>query len=94
MLRGTDLDALPDDQDDPSLTLQALAGPSAGLGGGETYIDGFSDGQLPPKESIREIRINRNPFSAELIVWVMDVSRFSRNLEQTSSRAGVLQFRG
>ena len=65
VLRGTDLDALPDDQDDLAEALQALAGPSAGLGGGETYIDGFSDGQLPPKESIREIRINRNPFSAE-----------------------------
>ncbi len=65
VLRGTDLDALPDDPDDLADALQALAGPSAGLGGGETYIDGFSDGQLPPKESIREIRINRNPFSAE-----------------------------
>ena len=29
------------------------------------YIDGFTAGQLPPKSSIREIRINSNPFSAE-----------------------------
>ncbi len=65
VLRGTDLEALPDDPDDLADALQALAGPSAGLGGGETYIDGFSGGRLPPKESIREIRINRNPFSAE-----------------------------
>src|SRR5688572_25852762 len=65
VLRGTDLDALPDDQDDLAEALQALAGPSAGLSGGSTYIDGFSGGRLPPKESIREIRINRNPFSAE-----------------------------
>ena len=65
ILRGTDLEALPDDPDDLADALQALAGPSAGLGGGETYIDGFSGSQLPPKESIREIRINRNPFSAE-----------------------------
>ena len=28
-------------------------------------IDGFSSGRLPPKESIREIRINQNPFSGE-----------------------------
>ena len=28
-------------------------------------MDGFSGGQLPPKESIREIRINQNPFSPE-----------------------------
>ena len=29
------------------------------------YIDGFTAGQLPPKASIREIRINQNPFSSE-----------------------------
>ena len=31
----------------------------------QIYIDGFTGGRLPPKESIREIRINQNPFSAE-----------------------------
>jgi hypothetical protein len=45
--------------------LQALAGPSAGPNGGQIYIDGFTGGTLPPKASIREIRINQNPFSAE-----------------------------
>ncbi len=65
ILRGEDLEALPDDPDDLSDALAALAGPSAGLEGGDTFIDGFSGGRLPPKESIREIRINRNPFSAE-----------------------------
>jgi hypothetical protein len=45
--------------------LQALAGPGAGPSGGQIYIDGFSGGQLPPKETIREVRINQNPFSAE-----------------------------
>ena len=29
------------------------------------YIDGFTAGQLPPKASIREIRINQNPYAAE-----------------------------
>jgi TonB dependent receptor len=29
------------------------------------YIDGFTGGRLPPKESIREVRINQNPFAAE-----------------------------
>ena len=58
-------EALPDDPDDLSDALQALAGPGAGPNGGQIYIDGFSGGQLPPKESIREIRINQNPFSAE-----------------------------
>jgi hypothetical protein len=65
VLRGADLDALPDDPDDLSAALQALAGPSAGPNGGQFFIDGFTDGRLPPKESIREIRINSNPFSAE-----------------------------
>jgi uncharacterized membrane protein YgcG len=65
VLRGADLDALPDDADDLAEALQALAGPSAGQDGGEIFIDGFSGGRLPPKESIREIRINQNPFSAE-----------------------------
>ena len=44
---------------------QALAGPAAGPNGGEIYIDGFEGGQLPPKSSILEVRVNQNPFSAE-----------------------------
>ena len=43
----------------------ALAGPSAGPNGASIFIDGFSGGELPPKETIREIRINQNPFSPE-----------------------------
>ena len=65
VLKGDDLQALPDDPDDLSDALQALAGPGAGPNGGAVYIDGFTGGELPPKESIREIRINQNPFSAE-----------------------------
>ncbi|HEX8634825.1 MAG TPA: carboxypeptidase regulatory-like domain-containing protein [Pyrinomonadaceae bacterium] len=65
VIKGTDLDALPDDPDDLAAALQALAGPSAGPEGGQIFIDGFTGGRLPPKESIREIRINQNPFSAE-----------------------------
>ena len=65
VLKGSDLDALSDDPDELSSELSALAGPSAGPNGGQIYIDGFTGGQLPPKSSIREIRINQNPFSAE-----------------------------
>jgi hypothetical protein len=65
VLKGKDLDALSDDPDDLAADLQALAGPSAGPNGGQIYIDGFTNGQLPPKSSIREVRINTNPFSAE-----------------------------
>ena len=65
VLTGADLDTLSDDPNDLADDLAALAGPSAGPSGGAIYIDGFSGGQLPPKESIREIRINSNPFSPE-----------------------------
>jgi Carboxypeptidase regulatory-like domain/TonB dependent receptor len=64
-LQGKDLDALSDDPDEMQSELEALAGPSAGPNGGQIYIDGFTAGQLPPKASIREIRINQNPFSSE-----------------------------
>ena len=65
VMQGKDLEALSDDPDELQSELQALAGPSAGPNGGQIYIDGFTAGQLPPKASIREIRINQNPFSAE-----------------------------
>jgi hypothetical protein len=65
VLRGDDLKALGDSPEDLQADLQALAGPSAGPGGAAIFIDGFSGGQLPSKESIREIRINQNPFSPE-----------------------------
>lgn len=65
VVSGADLDALSDDPEDLQADLQALAGPSAGPGGGGIFVDGFSGGQLPPKQSIREIRINSNPFSPE-----------------------------
>jgi hypothetical protein len=65
VVKGKDLDALSDDPDELQNELQALAGPAAGPSGGQIYIDGFSGGQIPPKSSIREIRVNQNPFSAE-----------------------------
>jgi hypothetical protein len=65
VLRESDLEALPDDPDDLQADLQALAGPAAGPNGAQFFVDGFSGGQLPPKSSIREIRINSNPFASE-----------------------------
>src|SRR5713226_5169174 len=65
ILKGADLESLPDDPDDLAAALQALAGPSAGPNGGQIFIDGFSGGRLPPLSTIREIRINSNPYSAE-----------------------------
>ena len=67
VLSGAELDALPDDPSDLAAVLQTLAGTVAGPEGGQIFIDGFANtGQpLPPTASIREIRINQNPFSAE-----------------------------
>src|SRR5712664_4778721 len=65
VISGKDLEGLPDDPDELAAALQALAGPSIGPNGGQIFIDGFSGGNMPPKEAIREIRINQNPFAAE-----------------------------
>ncbi len=65
VLKGEDIESLPDDPDDLAAALQALAGPSAGPNGGQIFVDGFTGGRLPPRASIREVRINANPFSAE-----------------------------
>ncbi|MDT5295982.1 MAG: hypothetical protein QOJ76_2862, partial [Acidobacteriota bacterium] len=88
VLRGADLDALPDDPDDLSEALQALAGPSAGSDeGAQIFVDGFTGGRLPPKESIREIRINRNPFSAEY-------DRLGYGRVEIFTKPGTDRFRG
>ena len=65
VMKAQDLDALPDDPDDLSDMLTVLAGPSQAPGGGALLVDGFSGGQLPPKNTIKEIRLNQNPFSTE-----------------------------
>jgi Carboxypeptidase regulatory-like domain/TonB dependent receptor len=65
VLKGQDLDVLPDDPDALSAAVQAMAGPTAGPNGGQIFIDGFAGGRMPPKESIREVRVNQNPFNAE-----------------------------
>lgn len=87
ILRGADLDALPDDPDELAAALLALAGPSAGPNGGQFFIDGFTGGRLPPKESIREIRINQNPFSAEY-------DRLGFGRVEILTKPGTSKFRG
>jgi hypothetical protein len=63
-----ELEALPTDPDALSAALQAMAGPTLGDENGGTAqikVDGFSNGKIPPKEQIREVRFNQNPYSAE-----------------------------
>ncbi|HEX8475102.1 MAG TPA: carboxypeptidase regulatory-like domain-containing protein [Pyrinomonadaceae bacterium] len=87
VLKGKDLEALPDDPDDLAAALTALAGPSAGPSGGQIYIDGFTGGRVPPKEAIREVRVNQNPFNAE-----NDQPGFGR--VDILTRPGMDKFRG
>lgn len=87
VLKGADLESLPDDPDDLAAALQALAGPGAGPNGGQIYIDGFSGGRLPPLSTIREIRINSNPYSAEY-----DRPGFGRT--EILTKPGTDRFRG
>ena len=87
VLKEKDLDALPDDPEELADALQALAGPAAGPNGGQFFIDGFSGGRLPPKSSIREVRFNQNPFSAEF-----DQIGFAR--VQIFTKPGTDRYRG
>src|ERR1044071_7725116 len=65
VLKGAELDVLPDDPDALASAVTAMAGPAAGPNGGQIFIDRFAGGRMPPKESIREVRVNQNPFNAE-----------------------------
>jgi Carboxypeptidase regulatory-like domain/TonB dependent receptor len=87
VLKGEDIEALPDDPDDLAAALQALAGPSAGPNGGQIFVDGFTGGRLPPRASIREVRINSNPFSAEY-------DRLGFGRIEILTRPGTDRFRG
>jgi hypothetical protein len=59
-----DLRMFSDDDATFQQEIQALAG-GVGSRDFELLIDGFSNGRFPPKRAIREIRINRNSYSAQ-----------------------------
>ncbi len=66
LLNGAGTSGLPDDPNDFSAAVQALAGPSVvGAFGLQIFVNGLIDSQMPSKETISQIRINNNPFSAE-----------------------------
>ena len=66
VISGKELNALSDDPDELAAELNALAGPAAGPSGTQVFVDGFTAGPvLPDKQTISQIVINQNPFSAE-----------------------------
>ncbi len=64
VLGKRELAELADDDSTLQQQLLAMAG-SDGVHSPDVYIDGFNGGKFPPKNSIREVRINQNPYSAE-----------------------------
>jgi hypothetical protein len=65
VIKGADLDTLPDDPDELATSLQVMAGSVGTAGTEQFYLDGFQANRLPAKRNIREVRINQNPFAAE-----------------------------
>ncbi len=63
-LTDKQLGNLSDDDATFQQQLTALAG-GDGQHAPQIYVDGFTGGQFPPKNSIRAVKINQNPFSAE-----------------------------
>jgi hypothetical protein len=62
VVSGSDLDSLPDNPDDLSDLLTSLVSSSGSQV--QLLVDGFTGAQLPPKDTIKEIRLNQNRFSA------------------------------
>lgn len=93
VFEGEALDLLSDDDATLLRQLRALAGGGAGGSGLQILVNGFSGGQLPPKSSIRSIRINGNEYSA-----YYDAPGFGRIEVQTKPGAdtfhGTLKFSG
>lgn len=93
IFEGRALDLLSDDDQTLLRQLRALAGGGAGGSGLQILVNGFSGNQLPPKTSIRSIRINSNEYSA-----YYDSPGFGRIEIQTKPGAdklhGALNFQG
>ncbi len=64
IFKGDDLKTFSDDDSVFQQEIEALAGGN-GVKPPEILVDGFSGGRFPPKNTIREIRVNRNPYSAQ-----------------------------
>lgn len=91
VLKEKDLRALPDDPDQLSARLQMLASSSGSAPGSALVtVDGFlNEGRLPPKSSIREVRINPDLFSAEY-----DKAPYQGGRIEIYTKPGATSFQG
>jgi len=64
VFEGDRLAALSDDRVTMQQQLLALAGANP-METPDVIVDGFSGGKIPPKSTIRQIRINQNPYAAQ-----------------------------
>jgi hypothetical protein len=64
VFKGEQLDTFSDDPAVMQQQLQVIGGTDPGSAP-QLYVDGFSNGVLPPKQSIREVRINQNFVTSE-----------------------------
>ena len=62
-LSGNQLEILSDDPQTLRQQLLAMAGGGTGIATPQFYVDGFSNGQVPPKSAIRAVHINSDPYS-------------------------------
>jgi hypothetical protein len=65
VLKGNSLRTLSDDPSTFQRQLQGMVGSGEDGQQPQFRIDGFSGGRFPPKDSIREVRINQNGYSAQ-----------------------------
>lgn len=87
VLKEKDLEALPDDPDELAEALQEMAGPGAGPGGGQFYVDGFSGGRLPPKSRFARSASTRTRSRPSTTASASAASRSSPSRDRTSSAA-------
>lgn len=90
VLKGKDLQALPDDPDQLSEQLKNLATASGSAPGQAVVtVDGFATDKLPPKSAIREVRINPDLYSAEF-----DKAPYQGGRIQVFTKPGAISFHG
>jgi len=86
-LSGNQLEILSNDPETLRQQLIAMAGGGTGLAAPQFFVDGFSNGQVPPKSAIRAIHINSDPYST-----VYDRPGFGR--VEIETQAGGNQLHG